>query len=236
MFDSIKSKFQFQLKFKDRVNAANILAAALSDRLNKQERINSCVLGIPRGGVIVADVVASKLRTNNFNIIIPRKLTIPQNEDMAIGAVMLDGMTYLNHDFEAPSEYIRVERIKKIEEIKRRMQLYLAVDSMKYLDITDIKNNATVIIVDDGVASGSTFIVAARWLKKFYNPRRIIAAATVAPKEIVKMLKDDAVNDVEVITKPHLSSFNYVGQYYQNFAPVPDEQVVQIMKRRNLLH
>lgn len=63
MFESLKSKFQLQLKFKDRWNAANVLAAALSDRLSKQERTNCCVLGVPRGGVIVADIAATKLQT-----------------------------------------------------------------------------------------------------------------------------------------------------------------------------
>ena len=222
-------------RFKDRVNASNILAAALFERLTKQERIDIHVLGIPRGGVIIVDVVASKLQINNFNIIIPRKLTIPNNEEIAFGAVMLDGMTYLNHDLEVPSEYVEIEKTKQILEIKRRMQLYLARDSMDYLDVSKIDINATVVLVDDGVASGATFIIAARWLKKFYNPKRIIVAATVASKETVKILKDEEINDVEVITKLQSSSFNYVGQYYQDFAPVTDAQVIQVMKTRNLL-
>jgi predicted phosphoribosyltransferase len=123
MFNSLKNKFNFnfQLKFKDRINAANILAAALSDKLSKHVRVNVHVLGIPRGGVIVADIVAAKLQTNNFNIIIPRKLTIPNNEEVAFGAVMLDGMTYLNHDIEVPSKYIETEKTRQIQEIRRRM-------------------------------------------------------------------------------------------------------------------
>jgi putative phosphoribosyl transferase len=106
---------------------------------------------------------------------------------------------------------------------------------MNYLDVCKIDTNATVVLVDDGVASGATFIVAARWLKKFYNPNRIIVAATAAPKETAKILEDGENNDVEVITKPHSSSFNYVGQYYQDFAPVTDEQVIQIMMTIKLL-
>ena len=64
-------------------------------------------------------------------------------------------------------------------------------------------------------------------MKKFYGPKRIIVAATVASKETVKILKDEEINDVEVITKLQSSSFNYVGQYYQDFAPVTDAQVIQ---------
>ena len=68
-----------------------------------------------------------KLQTANFNIIIPRKLTIPNNEEIAFGAVMLDGMTYLNHNLEVPSKYIEIEKLKQIQEIKRRLHLYLGL-------------------------------------------------------------------------------------------------------------
>ncbi len=233
MFESLKAKLQFQLRFKDRINAANILAAALSDRLSKQERMDAHILGIPRGGVIIADIVASKLETHHFNIIVPRKLTVVNDEETAFGAVMLDGTTYLNIDLQVTSPYIEAEKIKQIQEIRRRMQVYLATERLDYLNVSKINNSTTVILVDDGVASGSTFIVAERWLRKYYNPKRIIVAATVAAKETVELLRNE-VDHVEVITKPSLSSFHYVGQYYQDFAPVSDEQIVQIMKTRNL--
>lgn len=148
---------------------------------------------------------------------------------------MLDGTTYFNDELEVPSAYIEVEKARQIQEIKRRMQLYVDRNNMDYLDSNKIDTNATVILVDDGVASGATFIVAARWLRKLYNPRRIIVAATVAPKETVELLRNDGINDVEVITKPPLSHFHYVGQYYQHFPPVTDEEVIQITKSRNLI-
>jgi predicted phosphoribosyltransferase len=106
MFKSLKAKFQIQLRFKDRINAANILAAALTDRLDKQERMDAHILGIPRGGVIIADIIASKLQATNFNIIISRRLTIAHDEETAFGAVMLDGTTYLNHDMKVTFSYI----------------------------------------------------------------------------------------------------------------------------------
>jgi putative phosphoribosyl transferase len=133
--------------------------------------------------------VASRLQTNKFNIIIPRKLTVPNNEEIAFGAVMSDGMIYVNHDIEVPSKYIEIEKTRQIQEIKRRMQLYLATDSMNYLDVFKIDYNATVILVDDGIASGATVVVAARWLKKFYKPNKIIVGATVASKETVNIKK-----------------------------------------------
>ena len=84
MFEKITNRFQF--KFKDRVTAANILGESLKDKIKKQEdQRNAVVLGIPRGGVVTADIVAKKLSTDNFDIVIPRKLTDPDNKEQAIG-------------------------------------------------------------------------------------------------------------------------------------------------------
>jgi predicted phosphoribosyltransferase len=97
IIDSIKNKFQ--LRFKNRMFAAIILAAALEDSLKKimvdKKKDRLFVLGIPRGGVVVADVMASKLKSSSFNcdfdIVIPRKLTALGNQEIAIGAVMMEG-------------------------------------------------------------------------------------------------------------------------------------------------
>jgi putative phosphoribosyl transferase len=106
LLDRISSKFQLRLK--DRANAGNILGEALKDIIkNDQERReNTIVLGIPRGGVVVADIVARKLSCE-FDIIIPRKIRAPHNEEVAIGAVMEDGYTYLN------DEIVRVLDVSK---------------------------------------------------------------------------------------------------------------------------
>ena len=115
LLDRISSKFQLRLK--DRANAGNILGEALKDIIkNDQERReNTIVLGIPRGGVVVADIVARKLSCE-FDIIIPRKIRAPHNEEVAIGAVMEDGYTYLN------DEIVRVLDVSK-EYSKRRKQI-----------------------------------------------------------------------------------------------------------------
>ena len=85
-----------------------------------------------------------------------------------------------------------------------------------------------------GLASGVTFIVAARWIRKIFSPRRLILGATVAPKEIAELLRSEA-DHVEVISKPTSSNFSHVGQFYKDFNPVTDEQVIEILhKRRNL--
>jgi putative phosphoribosyl transferase len=117
IFESISSKFQ--LKLKDRANAANILGEALKDVIkDKEERKASIVLAIPRGGVIVGDNIARKL-SYEFDIIIPRKLRAPHSEELAIGAIMEDGTTYLNDmlvkELEVSQEYIEKEKRYQIQ-------------------------------------------------------------------------------------------------------------------------
>ncbi|MFL6324668.1 MAG: hypothetical protein ACJ72C_07870, partial [Nitrososphaeraceae archaeon] len=95
IFDSLRSKFQF--KFKDRVAAAYILGESLKDRIkSKEEQKAAVVLGIPRAGVITADIIAKKLSTTFFDIVIPRKLTHPNNKELAVGGIMEDGTLYIN--------------------------------------------------------------------------------------------------------------------------------------------
>jgi len=127
LFDSLKNKFQ--LRFKNRVFAAKILAGALEDSLKKMKIDKATdsllILGIPRGDVIIADVVASKLPFNcEFDIVIPRKLTSPHNQEIAIGAIIEDGTLFLNdeliNELEIDKEYIEKEKKRQLEEIKRR--------------------------------------------------------------------------------------------------------------------
>jgi predicted phosphoribosyltransferase len=232
MFESITRKFQF--KFKDRVSAANILAAAIMDNLNnkKEKEDDIIVLGIPRGGVITADVVATKLSAKYFDIVIPRKLTDIDNKEQSIGAIMEDGTTYLDkeiiEELSIPSDYIEKEKAYQIQEIKRRTSLYRR-EGLEY-KIQD----KVAILVDDGAASGAMIIAAARWIKKNQNPKRLIIAIPVAPKETVKLLKNEC-DDIVVVTTSPSSSFRSVSQYYQVFDPVSDEGVIEIMMSRGMI-
>ena len=240
IFESISSKFH--LRFKDRTNAGNILADVLKDKIKKDERPYSIVLGIPRGGVVVADIVANKLSCH-FDIVIPRKLGAPHNEEVAIGAVMEDGTTYLNEEIvrilEVSKEYIEKEKAKQIQEIKRRTSLYHGSQSY---ELSNMKN---IVLVDDGAATGATIIAAARWIRRrrtlqkqkpgHHNiGNRLIIAIPVAANDTVDLFKKEA-DHVEVIITPSTYSFRSVGQYYQSFEQVEDEQVMQIIKSRGLL-
>ena len=191
------------------------------------------VLGIPRGGVTVADIIARKLSCE-FDIIIPRKLRAPHSEELAIGAVIGRGeedgsATYLNDtlvkELEVSQEYIQKEKAKQIEEIKRRYSLYQNSSRTRRgggEEADQQLKEKTVILADDGAATGATLIAAARWIKNNNPGNHLIIAIPVAPKETLNLLKREA-DHVEVILSPSTSNFKSVGQYYQSFEVVTDE-------------
>src|ERR671938_1970837 len=156
MLDSIRNKFQF--KFKDRTSAANILAAALIDTIHKQRLRNNSeiiVLGIPRGGVVLADVIATKIKASYFDIIIPRKLRIQHNEEAAFGAIMGDGTVYVDdrivRDLDISEDYIEREKDFQLQEIKRRSAMYRRKEEeLQQLLKNKIGDNTVTILVDDG--------------------------------------------------------------------------------------
>jgi putative phosphoribosyl transferase len=234
LLDKVSSRFHLRLK--NRVSAGNILGEALKDIINneKERTEDTIVLGIPRGGVPVADIVASKLYCG-FDIVIPRKLGAPHNEEVAIGAVMEDGTTYLNEEIvrvlEVSKEYLENEKARQIQEIKRRLLLYRS--SQRNYELSDKRN---IILVDDGAATGATIIAAARWIRRSNNnalTQKLIIAVPVAPKDTLKLIMREP-DHIEVITSPSTSNFKSVGQYYQSFEPVSDEQVIQIMRNYKL--
>jgi putative phosphoribosyl transferase len=169
LLDRISSKFQIRLK--DRANAGNILGEALKDIIkNEQERReNTVVLGIPRGGIVVADIVAKKLSCE-FELIIPRKIRAPHNEEVAIGALMEDGYSYLNDEIvrvlDISKEYIEREKADQIQEIKRRSEAYQGDTKNSTSLDSHIKTKDNIIIVDDGAATGATILQRRDGLKE----------------------------------------------------------------------
>jgi predicted phosphoribosyltransferase/pimeloyl-ACP methyl ester carboxylesterase len=214
------------LRFKDRAAAGQILASILSKYNRKGNDIT--VIGIPRGGVVIADVIARRLNTK-LDIVIARKLRAPDNAEQAIGAIMQDGSFYLDEcvieSQKISKEYIANEIRREKNEIDRRVKLY-----RPYTEEYLIKNR-TVILADDGAATGSTLIVAARWIKK-HLPERLIIAIPVAAESALERLRDE-VDIVETMKSPRI--FNSVEQFYQRFASVQDSEVLQSLKRHGLL-
>jgi putative phosphoribosyl transferase len=222
---------RFQLKFKDREAAGNILGDSLKKSINKKERKNTLVLGIPRGGVIIGWAIANKLSCD-FGIIIPRKLHAPNNQELAIGAIMEDGTTYFNEslvkELDISHEYIKNEKLEQLEEIRRRTQLYSGTTlNWSQNDLSE----KTVILADDGAATGATIIVAARYIKTNKNPRKFIAAIPISPKGTINTFKNEGIDQVEVIISPQNRNFISIEQYYQNFDQLTDKQVIDIIQR-----
>src|SRR5262249_9078915 len=157
-------------RFKDRVTVAGILGESLKDKLNTEELRSAIVLGIPRGGVITADIIARKLSCR-LDIIIPRKLTDPHNKEQAIGAIMEDGTTYLDEELvnhlQISPEYLEQEKLHRIAEIRRRTSVFHGGEGPD-VDL----NDKVVILVDDGAATGATVIVATRSIRERFRPKR----------------------------------------------------------------
>jgi putative phosphoribosyl transferase len=217
---------KLQITFRDRASAASMLSSILKHEIKakKDRQQQILILGIPRGGIVVADVVAQKLNAD-FDIVIPRKLRAPDNKENSIGAIMPDGSMYLDaiklRWLKISPAYIEKEKAEQAREIVRRAALYRS-DNQEY-NIRD----RTVILVDDGVASGATLISAARWIKK-HQPKQLIMAAPVAREEAVELLKKEA-DQLKFIITP--SNFIAINQFYHNFEPVANEHVIDILKK-----
>lgn len=214
------------MKFRSRADAGE----ALANRLAKVEGHGGpvLVLGIPRGGVILADIVSQRLGAE-FDIVIPRKLGAPGNEELAIGAVMEDGTEYINRylvtALRLETEYIEQEKARQVTEIRRRSVAYRKPGMSYHIE------GKTVVLVDDGVATGATVIAAARWARK-QRPNTLVIAVPVAPAQTVEALRHEA-DAVIVLEMPR--DFGAVGEFYEEFKPVTDEQVMSIMRDKNLL-
>jgi putative phosphoribosyl transferase len=214
------------VKFRSRTDAGE----ALAERLAKVEGHGgpALIIGIPRGGIILADVVSRRLGAG-FDIIIPRKLGAPGNEELAIGAVMEDGTEYINRylvtALKVQPEYIENEKAKQAAEIRRRSAAYRRPGMPFRIE------GKTVVLVDDGVATGATVIAAARWVRK-QKPDTLVIAVPVAPAQTVEALRHEA-DAVIVLEMP--TDFGAVGEFYEEFKPVSDDQVIEIMHDKGLL-
>ncbi|HJR19917.1 MAG TPA: phosphoribosyltransferase family protein [Actinomycetota bacterium] len=199
--------------FSDRREAGRKLGEALGTRPG------ALVLGIPRGGVVVAAEVAPRVE-GTLDVVVPRKLGAPMNPELGIGAVAADGTTILDErlvrTLGVTDEYLAREVARQVEEIRRRTEIYRR--GRPPLDVS----GAECIVVDDGVATGVTAEVALRSLKR-QNARTVVLAVPVAPSESVARLR--AIAD-EIVCLEMPEPFSAVGQWYDHFPQVTDDEVL----------
>ena len=160
---------KFQIKIRDRKASAIILSTLLLKYLPKYERKNVIVLGIPKGGVVVADIIAKNLEAPYFDIVLSRKLLIPFSQENGFGSVMEDESVYIDFTvverLSITSQYIEKEKLHQIQEMKHQSLLYRkSGDLLQYNKKLNDKNTI-IILVDDGAATGYTLISVARWIK-----------------------------------------------------------------------
>jgi predicted phosphoribosyltransferase len=206
--------------FIDRIDAGQKLAAALIDLADRSEPI--IVLAIPRGGVIVGREIARSIHAP-LEIILTRKLGAPQQPELAIGAVAEDGSLLIDAELanrlRVSTSYLDLEIENQKREMARRAVIYrrgrapLAVA------------HKTVIVVDDGVATGSTLIAALRSVRAA-GAQKVIAAVPVGPNATIRGLRHDA-DRVVCLEMP--IDFWAVGQHYERFGQVSDEEVVEAL-------
>jgi predicted phosphoribosyltransferase len=205
--------------FADRRDAGRQLAGALQ-HLATAPRLT--VLGIPRGGVIVAAEVARALHAP-LDVYTVRKLGAPEQPELAFGAVATDGTLFLNEfivrELGLKPGFIARERDAQVREIRRREALYRQGRAPLPLE------GNTVIVVDDGIATGATTVATLRAVRKA-NPRWLVLAVPVGPEETARNLVAEC-DEALFLYMPEL--FLAVGHFYERFDQVTDEQVVMAL-------
>jgi putative phosphoribosyl transferase len=206
--------------FKNRVDAGIKLAEMLRAGY---ENSNAVTIAIPRGGVVVGEVIARILHIP-LDVIIPRKIGVPGNPELAIGSVTENNIIVneqLVQEIGISREYIEAEADRERQEIARRRKLYLG--ERKPLDLRD----RIAIIADDGLATGFTALAAITAVRDF-GPLKIVLAVPVAPTEAYDRLKKEVD---ELVCIQIETVFFAVGQFYETFEQTTDSEVVDILSR-----
>ena len=184
---------------------------------------NAIVLGLPRGGVVVALEIALALNLP-LDVWVTRKIGAPLNPELAIGSIDSDGNLLLDENaarlYEISDRYIREEVEHQKGEVKRRYQEYRGTESAP-----EIKGK-TVIVVDDGVATGFTMLAALQSVKNNEAEKVICAVPVVSPRVLSKL--QELADEVLSLSTP--SYFGAVGEFYRNFSQVTDDEVKECLE------
>jgi len=205
--------------FQDRKDAGLQLAKRLQSYKNHEDTI---VLGLPRGGVVLAYEIAKQLHVP-IDILVSRKISVPGNPEAALGAITVDGHKVLDtkfiEEFGIKSDYLDREIKKEQEEAERRLKAYRAGRLSLNL------KNKKVIVVDDGVATGATLRVSLKSVRA-HEPQEIIVAIPVAPAGFLTKIRDQCDKIICLHTPSYFVS---VGSHYKSFDQVTDAEVIELM-------
>ncbi|MFM5983148.1 MAG: phosphoribosyltransferase [Sphaerospermopsis kisseleviana] len=210
------------LRFRNRKEAGKMLAQNLTAYANEE---NLLVLALPRGGVPVAFEVAKALNAP-LDVCIVRKLGVPGHKELAMGAIASGGIGVLNSDvintLGIDKEAIQAVAAEELQELQRRDRTYRG-DALP-LNV----ENKTVILIDDGIATGSTMRAAIGILQQ-QQPQKIVVAIPVAPASTYKELQSE-VDEIVCLQIPEILSA--IGLWYEDFAQTTDEEVKEILDLR----
>lgn len=193
----------------------------LTQFLQKYKNEKCIIYALPRGGVVIGKEIAEKLGCF-LDIISVKKISHPENPEYAIGAISDNGHAIYNQselEF-LDKNWLDEESRKEQEEAKRRKDTYTT--NPVYFDLTD----KTAIIVDDGIATGLDMLLAIKEIKN-KNPKKIVVAVPIASIGISKVIQKEVDEFISILSPVILGS---VGAYYENFDPVSDEEVIEIIE------
>ncbi|NPV92453.1 MAG: phosphoribosyltransferase [Firmicutes bacterium] len=206
------------MRFADRREAGQMLAQEIKGK----DYQDVLILAVPRGGVVVAQPIARELKAP-LDLIIPRKLGAPSNPELAIGAVAPDGGALLLQGYERfglSQDSLKRLIEKETSEIRRRMNAYRGDRPMPETA------GKTVILVDDGIATGFTVEAGIQYLRR-QPVKKLVLAVPVAPPDTIERLRPQ-VDEIVCLQTP--SEFYAVGQFYRDFSQTTDQEVIEILK------
>ena len=201
--------------FTDREDAGRRLVDALRSRLQGEDAL---ILGVPRGGVVVAAEVARALKLP-LDIVIASKLGAPGQPEYAIGAVDVDGDITVSAGMQLPKGYIEHEAAARSAEISRRVDTYRSGRTAPEL------TGRTAVVVDDGIATGLTIRQAVQYVRR-HGAHHVIVAVPVAPWTTAKQMRSEGI-DLVTIEEPY--DFSAVGQFYREFEQTTDAEVLALL-------
>jgi len=207
--------------FQDRIDAGQQLAQKLLQYKNDPKAV---VIGLPRGGVVVAAEVA-KILGLPLDIIVPRKIGAPGNPEFGLGALTEEGEPVFQEfiqGYDIPEEYLTMTVLKEKQEAQRRLKAYRGDRAPLNL------RHKTVLLIDDGIATGSTMRAAILSAFKKGADKVVVAAPVIAP-DTLSLLETEATEVVFVETP---DVFGAVGQFYQEFEQTTDTEVIQLLQAR----